>query len=185
MWTKHDIKFMQRALSLAEQARGCSTPDPMVGAVLVKNNRVLAEGFHSEVATPHAEAWAIEKAGQRAKGSTLYITLEPCCHHGNNPPCVENIVTSEVSEVVVAMRDPNPLVNGKGFSFLKKHGVKVRIGLLREKAERLNEVFITYITKQRPFVVLKSALTLDGKIATYSWSRHLRCSPRFWRPMDG
>lgn len=166
MWTEDDIRFMREAHALAKSAEGRTTPDPMVGAILVKGGRIISIGYHGEVATPHAEAWAIQKAGQEAKGATLYVNLEPCAHHGNNPPCANLIVNSGVKEVVVSMKDPNPLVNGKGLIILKKHGIKVRFGLLDKEALRLNEVFVKYITNRKPFVVLKSALTIDGKIAT-------------------
>ncbi|MFC1511248.1 bifunctional diaminohydroxyphosphoribosylaminopyrimidine deaminase/5-amino-6-(5-phosphoribosylamino)uracil reductase RibD [Candidatus Margulisiibacteriota bacterium] len=165
MWSEDDLKFMREALSLAKSAEGKTTPDPIVGAVLVKDGSIISMGYHGEVKTPHAEAWAIEKAGKKVKGSTLYTNLEPCSHYGNNPPCVDMILTSGIKEVVAAMKDPNPLVNGKGFRKLKKYGVKVRVGLLKQEAERLNEVFVKYATTKKPFVVLKSAMTLDGKIA--------------------
>jgi diaminohydroxyphosphoribosylaminopyrimidine deaminase/5-amino-6-(5-phosphoribosylamino)uracil reductase len=165
-WSEDDVRFMREALDLAKSAEGRTTPDPMVGAVLVKGGRIISMGYHGEAATPHAEAWAIEKAGKDAKKATLYLNLEPCCHFGNNPPCTETIIKSGIKEVVVAMKDPNPLVNGKGFRILRRHGVKVRIGLLEEEARRLNEAFVKYITTKRPFVVLKTAMTIDGKIAT-------------------
>ncbi|KPJ67609.1 hypothetical protein AMJ44_07250, partial [candidate division WOR-1 bacterium DG_54_3] len=166
MWTEDDIRFMREALSLAKSAEGRTSPDPLVGAVLVKGGRILSMGYHGEVTTPHAEAWAIDKAGEGAKGAILYLNLEPCCHYGNNPPCARLIVKAGIKEVFVAMKDPNPLVNGRGFRYLKQHGVKVKVGLLEEEARRLNEAFIKYITTKRPFVVLKSAMTVDGKIAT-------------------
>jgi len=166
MWTEDDIKFMQEAHSLAKSAEGRTTPDPMVGAVLVRGGRIISMGYHGEVATAHAEAWAIQKAGESAKGSTIYINLEPCCHFGNNPPCTQLIISSGVKEVVASMKDPNPLVNGKGFRILRKHGVKVRVGLLKEEAKKINEVFVKYITSKMPFVTMKTAMTLDGKIAT-------------------
>jgi diaminohydroxyphosphoribosylaminopyrimidine deaminase/5-amino-6-(5-phosphoribosylamino)uracil reductase len=166
MWTEEDVRFMREALTLAKSAEGRTSPDPMVGAVLVKGGRIISVGYHGEVATPHAEAWAIQKAGEETKGSTLYVNLEPCCHYGNNPPCCDAIIKAGVHEVIAAMKDPNPLVNGRGFNYLKKHGVKVRVGLLEEEALQLNEVFIKFITTKMPFVVMKTAITLDGKIAT-------------------
>ncbi|MFH1542223.1 MAG: bifunctional diaminohydroxyphosphoribosylaminopyrimidine deaminase/5-amino-6-(5-phosphoribosylamino)uracil reductase RibD [bacterium] len=165
-WTAEDIKFMREALSLARAGEGRTTPDPMVGAVLVKDNRIISVGYHGEVSTPHAEAWAIEKGGDAVKGSTLYVNLEPCCHYGKNPPCTDFILTSGIKEVVAAMQDPNPVVKGKGFRRLKKYGVKVRVGLLEEEAKKLNEFFVKYITTKLPFVALKTVMTLDGKIAT-------------------
>jgi len=166
MWTEDDVRFMREALSLAKSAEGRTTPDPMVGAVLVKGGRIISMGYHGEVATPHAEAWAIQKAGEETRGSTLYLNLEPCAHYGNNPPCAYLIAKAGVKEVVAAMKDPNPLVNGKGFNILRRHGVKVRVGLLEEEARQLNEVFTKYITTKLPFIVMKTAITLDGKIAT-------------------
>ena len=166
MWSEEDIKFMREAHYLAKSAEGRTTPDPMVGAVLVKNGRVISMGYHGEVTTPHAEAWAIQKAGNDTQGSTLYINLEPCAHFGNNPPCAELIVAAGIREVVVSMKDPNPLVNGKGFRILKRHGIKVRMGLMEDEARELNQVFIKYIKRKIPFVVLKTAMTIDGKIAT-------------------
>jgi len=166
MWTEDEIRFMHEAHELAKSAEGRTTPDPMVGAVLVKGGRIISMGYHGEVATPHAEAWAIEKAEEKAKGATLYVNLEPCCHYGNNPPCTERIVKAGIKEVIVSMKDPNPLVKGKGFSYLKRRGVKVKTGLLEEDAQRLNEVFVKYILTKKPFVALKSAMTIDGKIAT-------------------
>lgn len=169
MWTKADHHFMSKALELARSAEGRTTPDPLVGAVLVKNGKIIATGFHGEVATPHAETWAIEKAEgkrQKAKGGTLYLNLEPCCHWGNTPPCTDAIIKAGIRRVVAAIKDPNPLVNGKGFAKLRRHGVKVEVGLMAEEAGKLNEVFVKYITIGLPFVCLKMAMTIDGKIAT-------------------
>jgi diaminohydroxyphosphoribosylaminopyrimidine deaminase/5-amino-6-(5-phosphoribosylamino)uracil reductase len=166
MWTEEDIRFMREAHLLAKSAEGRTTPDPMVGAVLVKNGKIISVGYHGEVATPHAEAWAIQKAGDEAKGSTLYVNLEPCSHYGNNPPCVETIINAGIKRVFCSMKDPNPLVNGKGFGRLRRVGVKVEVGLLGEEAIKLNEVFVKFITTKSPFVVMKTAITLDGKIAT-------------------
>jgi len=165
-FTEDDVRFMREAHSLAQSAEGRTTPDPMVGAVLVKGGRIISMGYHGEVTTPHAEAWAIQKAEEKSKGATLYINLEPCCHYGNNPPCTERIIKAGISKVVVSMKDPNPLVSGKGFKILKRHGVKVLVGLLEDEARRQNEVFVKYITTKRPFVALKTAMTIDGKIAT-------------------
>lgn len=165
-WTEDDVRFMHEVLSLAKSAEGRTTPDPMVGAVLVQGGRIISMGYHGEVTTPHAEEWAIQKASEQAKGATLYLNLEPCCHYGSNPPCADLIVKSGIKEVIASMKDPNPLVNGKGFRILKRHGVKLRLGLLEDEARKLNEVFIKYITTKKPFVVLKTAMTIDGKIAT-------------------
>ncbi|MCX5749683.1 MAG: bifunctional diaminohydroxyphosphoribosylaminopyrimidine deaminase/5-amino-6-(5-phosphoribosylamino)uracil reductase RibD [Candidatus Saganbacteria bacterium] len=161
-----DIKFMREALKLASKVLGLVSPDPAVGAVIVKNGKIISKGYHNKFSTPHAEDYAIRKAGKSAKGSTLYINLEPCCHYGNNPPCTDNIIRSGIKRVVAAMKDPNPLVNGKGFKRLKKAGIKVDVGLLENEAAVLNEFFVGHITTKRPFVILKMAMSLDGKIAT-------------------
>ena len=166
MWSEEDVRFMREAHDLAKGAEGRTTPDPMVGAVLVKGGRIISVGYHGEVATPHAESWAIQKAGEDARGSTLYVNLEPCNHYGNNPPCTETIIRSGVKRVVASMKDPNPLVDGKGFARLRRNGVKVETGLLEEEAGKLNEVFIKYITTGIPFIAMKTAMTIDGKIAT-------------------
>lgn len=167
-WTKKDISFMRRALELAASQRGKTSPDPMVGAVLVKKGKILSEGYHSLVRTPHAEAWAIGKAKKHSRGAALYVNLEPCCYFKAkaNPPCTQAIISAGLKKVYIAMVDPNPMVAGKGIEELKAAGVEVEIGLLEEEAKKLNEVFIKYITTGRPFVTLKSAMSLDGKIAT-------------------
>lgn len=168
MWSEDDVRFMCEAHDLAKSAEGRTTPDPLVGAVLVKEGRIISMGYHGEVTTPHAEAWAIQKAREEAKGATLYINLEPCCffEKKNNPPCTEAIIQAGIKRVVASMKDPNPSVNGRGFAKLKRHGIKVEVGLLEKEAARLNEVFVKYIQTKRPFVCLKTAITLDGKIAT-------------------
>ncbi|MFH1710396.1 MAG: bifunctional diaminohydroxyphosphoribosylaminopyrimidine deaminase/5-amino-6-(5-phosphoribosylamino)uracil reductase RibD [bacterium] len=157
---------MLEVLDLARSQMGRTSPDPMVGALLVKNGRVIGRGYHAEQATPHAEAFAIKKAGNKAKGSILYLNLEPCCHYGYNPPCIHAIIKAGIKKVVAAMKDPNPLVNGKGFIQLRDAGIEVKVGVLEEKARELNESFEKYINTNLPFVILKSAMSLDGKIAT-------------------
>ncbi len=161
-----DKRFMKEALRLAAMVKGLTSPDPAVGAVIVKNGKIVGRGYHDRFTTPHAETFAIKKAGPKAKGSTLYVTLEPCCHHGNNPPCTDNIIKSGIKRVVAAMKDPNPLVCGKGFAALKRAGVEVEIGLMQEEAKSMNEAFIKYITAKMPHVTLKMAMSLDGKTAT-------------------
>jgi len=161
----HD-PHMQRALDLARKAEGQTSPNPMVGAVVVKSSKVIAEGYHKKAGLPHAEIVALRKAGSRARGAILYVSLEPCCHHGKTPPCTEAIVAAGIKKVVVGVRDPNPLVSGKGIRYLKKNGIEVIAGFLKRDCERLNESFIKYIRTGRPWVILKSALSLDGKIAT-------------------
>lgn len=164
---KTDIDYMKQALRLARKGRGRTVPNPMVGAVVVKNGAVVGEGFHPGPGAPHAEVIALFQAGRRAKGATLYANLEPCCHtEKRTPPCIDAILKSGVRRLVAAMSDPNPLVSGRGLDLLRKAGVVVTEGVLRGEAERLNEVFIKYITTQRPFVTLKVAMTLDGRIAT-------------------
>ena len=157
---------MRKALFLAAKVSGYTSPDPCVGAVIVKNNKVISCGYHNKFASPHAESFAVKKAGKKARGATLYINLEPCSHYGNNPPCADIVVRSGIKRVVAAMKDPNPLVNGKGFKILRKAGVKVETGLFNKEANKLNEFFVKHITTGYPFVILKLALTLDGKIAT-------------------
>ncbi len=161
-----DRHYMQLALELAEKARGRTSPNPMVGAVLVKDGEVVGKGFHVKAGSAHAEVVALTDAGERAKGTTAYVTLEPCCHYGRTGPCTEALLKAGVKKVVVAMKDPNPLVAGQGLAILREAGLEVESGLLEEEAIRLNEVFLKYITTKRPFVVLKAATSLDGKIAT-------------------
>ncbi len=161
-----DEKYMALALRLAEKGRGMVSPNPMVGTVVVRNGKVVGMGYHAALGKPHAEVEALRGAGSKAMGSTTYLNLEPCYHWGRTPPCVEELIKAKVKEVVVAMRDPNPRVRGKGISKLRSAGIKVRVGILRKEAEKLNESFIKYITKGMPFVILKAALSLDGKIAT-------------------
>ncbi len=161
-----DERFMWMALDLARQGRGYTSPNPMVGSVVVKDGEVVGTGFHKAAGTAHAEDIALEKAGEQARGATLYVNLEPCCHHGRTPPCVEKIIDSGIKKVVVAMTDPNPVVNGKGMDILRENGVKVKAGILEEHARQLNEIFVKYITTGRPFVIVKAASTLDGKLAT-------------------
>lgn len=161
-----DETLMRRALELASQAIGLTSPNPMVGAVIVKGRKLIAEGFHRRAGTDHGEIVALKKAGSRARGATLVLNLEPCHHFGRTPPCVDAVVKSGIREVVIGMKDPNPKTNGKSIAKLKKAGVRVRVGVLREECEKLNEVFIKYIKTGMPFVTAKSAQTIDGKIAT-------------------
>lgn len=162
-----DVFFIRRALSLAARARGKTSPNPMVGAVVVRGGRIVSEGYHKKAGTAHAEVIAIDNAGERAEGATLYVSLEPCCHKDKRtPPCTEKIIASGIKKVVIAMEDPNPKVSGKGIAELRDAGISVVSGILEEKAQKLNECYIKYITTGMPFVVLKIAMTLDGKIAT-------------------
>ncbi|HEQ70918.1 MAG TPA: bifunctional diaminohydroxyphosphoribosylaminopyrimidine deaminase/5-amino-6-(5-phosphoribosylamino)uracil reductase RibD [Spirochaetia bacterium] len=157
---------MQQALNLATRGLGWTAPNPAVGAVVVRDGRVVGKGFHRQAGTAHAEAIALTRAGEKAAGATLYVTLEPCAHQGRTPPCTDAIILHRVSRVVVAMRDPNTLVDGKGIDRLTAAGITVETGLLEARARRLNEVYVTNMTAGRPFIALKAAASLDGKIAT-------------------
>jgi len=162
-----DEKYMRIALRLAAKAQGRTSPNPMVGAVVVKDNRVIATGYHERAGEPHAEAIALRKAGASAKGATLYVTLEPCSHiDKRTPPCSPLVIQSGVKRVVIAMIDPNPRVSGGGIRAIRKAGIKVITGVLEPEARHLNEAFIKHVTKKVPFVTIKIAQTLDGKIAT-------------------
>ena len=160
---------MTRALSLAARGKGKTSPNPLVGAVIVNQGRVVGEAYHHQAGKPHAEVLALHQAGPRARGGVLYVTLEPCCHSDKRtPPCVPLLVQSGLKQVCVAMPDPNPQVSGKGVQKLKRAGLEVVVGLLEEEAQQLNEVYRHWIKTGRPFVTLKGAMTLDGKIATKS-----------------
>jgi diaminohydroxyphosphoribosylaminopyrimidine deaminase/5-amino-6-(5-phosphoribosylamino)uracil reductase len=161
-----DRDYMDRALSLAERGRGRTSPNPLVGAVVVSDDGlVVGQGYHRRVGEAHAETIALDEAGDRARGATLYCTLEPCCHLGRTGPCVERIVDAGVSRVVAAVEDPNPLVQGKGFAHLRAHGIAVEVGLGANAARRLNQPFFTVMREHRPFVILKAAVSADGYIA--------------------
>ncbi len=161
-----DSTYMRRALSLAARGKGKVNPNPMVGCVIVKSGRIVGQGTHSRFGGPHAEVLALRQAGPKARGATAYVTLEPCSHWGKTPPCAPALVRGGIKKVVAAMRDPNPLVAGKGFHTLKKGGVKLQIGVERAAAEALNRPFLTRFRLGRPYIVLKTAMTLDGKINT-------------------
>jgi len=161
-----DLKYMQRAYELALRGKGQTSPNPIVGAVIVKNNRVVGEGWHRRCGGPHAEIFALREAVSKARGATLYVTLEPCSHFGRTPPCVDAVLQSGIKEVVVGMKDPNPLTNGKGIAKLRRAGVKVRVGFLEKELADANASFIKFIRTKMPLVVAKSAVTLDGKVAT-------------------
>ena len=166
-FTMNDELYMKRAIDLAARSRNQTSPNPRVGAVMVKGGNIISEDFHRKPGTPHAEALVIAKAGEKSKGSLLYVNLEPCCHtEKRTPPCTRTIIRAGIREVVIGMMDPNPKVSGKGIVELQKAGVKVRSGILEEEAKKLNEAYIKYITTGTPFVILKIAMTLDGKIAT-------------------
>ncbi len=162
---RHEF-FMRKVLELAERGKRTTSPNPMVGALVVKNGKIISSAYHRRPGGLHAEAIALKRAGQNAKGATLYVNLEPCAHLGRTPPCSKAIIKSGIKEVYCSMIDPNPLNNGKGKKELEKNGVNVRVGILAEEAAKLNEVFIKYVTKKMPFVTIKAAESLDGKIAT-------------------
>jgi diaminohydroxyphosphoribosylaminopyrimidine deaminase/5-amino-6-(5-phosphoribosylamino)uracil reductase len=159
-------QWMKRALHLAKKGKGRTSPNPLVGAVLVKRGRVVGEGYHAKAGEAHAEIVALQMAGREARGSALYINLEPCTHYGKTPPCAPAVIEAGVKRVVVGMVDPNPMVKGKGISTLRKAGIDVRVGTLEKECRTLNETFCKYIVKKEPFVILKVAATLDGKMAT-------------------
>ncbi len=161
-----DIKFMKLAIKEARKGLGRTSPNPAVGAVVVSKGNVIATGYHKRAGMPHAEVEALGKVGNRAPGDTLYVTLEPCNHFGKTPPCTDLILKSGIKRVVVGMKDPNPLVTGGGCEHLEKRGIEVVAGVLKEECIRLNEAFIKYISTGRPFVIAKSAITLDGWTAT-------------------
>jgi diaminohydroxyphosphoribosylaminopyrimidine deaminase/5-amino-6-(5-phosphoribosylamino)uracil reductase len=158
-------RFMAEALALAERGRGFASPNPMVGAVLVNGGRIVGRGWHRRFGGPHAEVEAIRDAGSRTRGSTLYVTMEPCCFRGKTPACTSAVTEAGVGRVVAATRDPNPRVNGKGLKFLRGLGVPTEVGLLGAAARRLNEAYFTFLHAKRPFVILKTASTLDGMVA--------------------
>ncbi len=160
------IVYMRRALELAEMGWGYTNPNPLVGAVIVKDNQIIAEGYHAELGGDHAEVAAFSHTTRDLRGATLYVNLEPCSHYGRMPPCAEAIIKKGIQEVVVSMTDPNPRVAGCGISMLKQAGINVTVGVLESEARKLNEIFIKYITTDRPFVIMKTAMTLDGKIAS-------------------
>ncbi len=160
-----DVRHMRRALALAARGRARTRPNPMVGAVLVRNGRVVGEGWHRAAGRDHAEVVALRAAGPRARGATLYVTLEPCAHWGRTPPCVDAILAAGIQRVVASMRDPNPRVAGQGFEKLRAAGIAVTEGGLEAEARKLNEAFARWVRDRRPLVTLKAAMTLDGKIA--------------------
>ena len=164
--TDLDKKYMQKALDLAEKGRGWTAPNPLVGAVLVKEGRIIGEGFHEYYGGPHAEVNAVSSASEEVEGSTLYVNLEPCSHTGKTSPCADFLIEKKVKKVVVGMLDPNPLVAGRGIDKLRKAGIEVVTGVLEKESQKSNEIFSAYILSQRPFVVMKTAMSLDGKIAT-------------------
>ncbi len=162
----NDVEFMRQALHLAERGRGHVEPNPLVGAVVVREGRVVGSGWHQRFGGPHAEVFALEEAGEAARGGTLYVTLEPCCHFGKTPPCTDAILRAGVKRVVAAMSDPFPEVRGKGIALLREHGISVEVGCLADEAEELNAPYLKLVRTGRPYVIAKWAMSLDGRIAT-------------------
>ena len=161
-----DQNYMLQAIQLAKQGEGWTNPNPMVGAVIVKNGRIIGKGYHKKCGELHAERNAIASLTESAEGATIYVTLEPCCHYGKTPPCTEAIIEQKIKRVVIGSRDPNPKVSGKGIKMLQEAGIEVIEDFMRKECDRLNPVFFHYITTKTPYVVMKYAMTLDGKIAT-------------------
>jgi len=163
-----DTNYMSLAIELSKKGIGYTNPNPLVGAVIVKNGRIIAQGYHHYLGGPHAEIDAFNHATEDVTGATMYVTLEPCSHHGKTPPCAEAIIAKKISKVVIGMSDPNPLVSGRGIQLLQDHGIEVITGILRSDVEKLNEIFVKFITTKLPFCIMKTAMSLDGKIATSS-----------------
>ncbi len=163
-----DEMYMKMALELAEKGAGQVSPNPMVGAVIVKEGRVIGQGWHRQYGGPHAERNALADCRESPEGAVMYVTLEPCCHHGHQPPCTDAILEAGIRRVVSGCKDPNPLVGGKGIRLLRDHGVEVTEGVLEEECRALNRVFFHFIRTKRPYVTMKYAMTMDGKIAAFT-----------------
>ena len=168
-YSQSELGFMRRALTLARKGRGQTSPNPMVGAVVVKAGRIVSEGYHRRAGEEHAEVVALKEAGEKARGAILFVNLEPCSHYGRTAPCVEAIASAGIRKVFASVIDPNPLVNSRGMKFLRKRNIEVGVGLLAEEAKELNEVHFKVMRKNLPFVTLKFAQSLDGRIATRSY----------------
>src|SRR5450759_5451299 len=162
----NDEDYMELALKLAAKGRGHVSPNPMVGAVIVKNNRIISQGYHQRFGKDHAEINAIKNAREDIAGSTLYVTLEPCCHEGKTPPCIDSIIEHKIARVVIGTIDSNPLVSCAGINYLQSRGIEVKTGVLENDCRKLNEVFFHFMETKLPFVTVKYAQTLDGRIAT-------------------
>jgi len=172
-----DADYLEMCYALAEKARGHTSPNPYVGAVIVRAGRVVGWGYHEKAGKPHAEVTALERAGRHARGATAYITLEPCVHWGRTPPCIDRVRQSGLKRVVVSDYDPNPQVHRKGIRRMRDAGIQVSVGLLKEKNRKLNEVYFKFVTQKVPFVILKAAVSLDGKIATSTSASQWISSP--------
>ena len=165
---EQDRQYMKMALELAQKGMGFTAPNPMVGAVIVKNGRIIGQGYHRKYGELHAEREALAVCTEEPKGASIYVTLEPCCHYGKQPPCVNAILEAGIRRVIIGSSDPNPLVAGKGIRILKDHGIEVTENILKEECDKLNEAFFFYIQNKKPYVVMKYAMTMDGKIAAYT-----------------
>ena len=165
---QQDNQYMKEAMELAENARGRTSPNPLVGAVIVKDGKIIGKGYHKIHGDHHAEVNAFNTQWESAEGATLYVTLEPCFHYGKTPPCVDRVIKEGISRVVIGLKDPNPLVAGKSIEKLRHHGIDVTLGLLEEELKEQNRIFLKYIKTQRPYTLIKTAMSLDGKIATAS-----------------
>ncbi len=163
-----DQKYMERAISLARKGAGFANPNPMVGAVIVKNGKIIGEGYHKKCGELHAERNAFASLKESCEGGDIYVTLEPCCHFGRTPPCTQAIIDNKIARVIIGSRDPNPLVSGKGAEMLREHGIEVIEDFLRDKCDEINPVFFKYITTKKPYCAIKYAMSLDGKIAAYT-----------------
>ncbi len=165
---EQDRQYMKMALELAQKGMGFTAPNPMVGTVIVKNGRIIGQGYHRKYGGLHAEREALAACTEEPKGASIYVTLEPCCHYGKQPPCVNAILEAGIRRVIIGSSDPNPLVAGKGIRILKDHGIEVTENILKEECDKLNEAFFYYIQNKKPYVVMKYAMTMDGKIAAYT-----------------
>lgn len=163
-----DEKYMRRALELAQLGEGRVNPNPLVGAVIVKGGRIIGEGYHEFFGGPHAEINAFKNSKESVEGATMYVTLEPCSHYGKTPPCAKAIIEKKIKKVVIGTLDPNPEVSGRGEQLLKAHGIEVVKGVLEKECIEINEIFMKYIISKKPFVIMKTAMTLDGKICTFT-----------------
>ncbi len=166
----NDEFYMDLALNNAKAMKGQTDPNPLVGSVIVNDNRIVGVGTHLKAGEPHAEIHALRMAGEKAKGGTIYVTLEPCSHHGRTGPCAEAIVKAGIKKAVIATLDPNPIVAGNGVQILKDAGIEVQVGIREKESNKMNEVFNKYIVEQKPFITLKAGITLDGKVATHTFS---------------
>ncbi len=164
----NDEQYMQRAIELAKRGIGFVNPNPLVGAVIVKDGRIIGEGWHERYGQPHAERNALKNCMESPENAVMYVTLEPCCHHGKNPPCTEAVIASGIAKVFVGSNDPNPLVAGKGIAALREAGIEVVTECCKEECDAINQVFFHYISTKMPFCILKTAMTADGKTATHT-----------------